>query len=153
MVLEPYDDLFTQMEREMERITQDAFQRFDHTLTRIRPWQPRVDVCETADAVVVIVELAGLNPETISRQVEVTLSPDDRSLLISGRREEATDQEDRVRCHQLEIYFGEFARVVPLPTDISIQRGRIAAVYRNGLLLVSLPKVASPARRRSVAAR
>ena len=139
-MFERYDDLFRQMEQEMERVSEEAFRRFDQTLPRNRLWQPRVDVCETEDALVVIVELAGLSPDTISRQVSVTLSRDDRTLTISGRREEPPSKAERTRCHQLEIYYGDFARDVPLPHHTPIQRESLSASYRHGLLAICLPK-------------
>ena len=69
------------------------------------------------------------------------LSPDDRVLSVSGdRNEEDADRRDRVRCYQLEIYFGQFERQVVLPGDIRIDRDAISASCKDGFLVVTLPK-------------
>lgn len=139
-MFEQYDDLFRQMEQEMERVSEQAFRRFDRALPPSRVWQPRVDLCETEDALCVIVELAGLSPETISRQINVELSSDNRTLTISGRRDEPPSKSERTRCHQLEIYYGDFERNISLPHQILIRRENMSASYRHGLLTVHLPK-------------
>ena len=45
----------------------------------------------------------------------------------------------RVRIHLMEIDHGSFCREVELPEDVD--RDRIAANYRNGMLWIELPKV------------
>ncbi len=134
-----YINLFHQMEDEMERMTSDALRHFQRGPTRKTTWQPRADVCETHDAVIVIVELAGLTEDEIERQVKVTLSSDDRALRISGHRDEPSLPDERVACHQLEIMFGPFERIVPLP-NAGLIRDSISAHYRSGLLRITLPK-------------
>jgi len=76
----------------------------------------------------------------------VALSPDDRVLTVSGTRTEGhADREGRLRCHQLEIYFGPFERSVGLP-GVPVNRDAITASYRDGFLLVTLPKRQMPPR-------
>lgn len=102
-----------------------------------RFWQPLVDVHETGRAVIVKMELAGVR----ASDLQVTLSPDDRVLTVSGTRAEGQDdREGRMRCHQLEIYFGPFERSVALPAEVALDRDAIAAAYREGFLIVTLPK-------------
>ena len=139
-VFKNYEDLFRQMEQEMERMAESAMGRFQRVAPGTRIWQPRADVCETEDAVQVTVELAGLSPEAISRQVEITLSPDNRTLVLYGRRQEPECKGERLRCHQLEIYYGEFGRVIPLPHGVPIERENLSATYSDGLLVIELPK-------------
>ena len=139
-VSKPFDRLFQEMEQEMERMTRDALRYFNRDSARGQLWQPRVDVCETAEAVCVTVELAGLSEEEISRQIEITLDANNRALVISGRREEPCSDEERTRCHQLEIYYGNFQRVIHLPADVKIEGDRLSATYRHGLLSILLPK-------------
>ena len=82
-------------------------------------------------------ELAGVK----AADLQVSLTPDDRILNIIGTRAESHgDREGRVRCHQLEIYFGPFERAVALPTGIRLDRDAIKATYRDGFLSVRLPK-------------
>ncbi len=131
-------DLVRRMESEMQRLADEAMRAF---LTGVPPperfWQPRVDLHETTDAIVVKVELAGVDGTSL----RVHLSSDDRYLTVSGNRHEAEDERSgRIRCYQLEIYFGPFERQIPLPTDIRINRDGITARYTNGVLVVTLPK-------------
>ena len=131
-------DLLRQMENEMQRIADETLRGF---LTDIpapnRFWQPRVDMHETPDSVVVKVEVAGVVPE----QLNVSLAADDRVLTISGdRNEEDNERVDRIRCYQLEIYFGPFEREVILPGDAKIDRDAIVAAYKDGFLTITLPK-------------
>jgi HSP20 family protein len=106
------------------------------TLATGRCWEPRVDLLENHEALVVRAEIAGVRAEDI-----VLVFLDDRnSLLIRGvRREDAAINEDRTGIHLLEIYYGEFEREVRLP-DIPLLRDKIRAQYRNGFLTVLIPK-------------
>jgi HSP20 family protein len=94
-------------------------------------------VYETADSLVVKVELGGVRPDNL----QVSLSPDARVLTISGAREEEdAERADRIRCYQFEIYFGPFERHFVLPSEVRIDREGITASYRDGFLVVRLSK-------------
>jgi HSP20 family molecular chaperone IbpA len=132
-----YEEMVRQMEREMLRFQQEAF---GHVLGTGgwpgRMWQPNVDVCESEDCVWVRLEAAGLDLD----RTRVTLGPDNRVLTVTGYRPEPSDAcERRLRCHQLEIYFGHFERDILLP-DVSLDREAVRADYRDGMLIVTLPK-------------
>lgn len=133
-----YRDILRQMELEMQRLSDDALLSvFGPLGATERFWQPPADLCETEDALVVKAEIAGVHPDRIN----VSLSADDRMLVISGiRAEEEEERRARVRCYQLEIYYGPFERHVALPPDIPVDRDNISATYRNGVLTVRLPK-------------
>jgi HSP20 family protein len=138
MAFKDYRDLIRQMEREMQQLSDEAFRGFFAMPVggAGRFWQPAVDVHETETDVVVKMELAGGKADDL----QVSLSSDDRVLTISGTRTEShSDREGRVRCHQLEIYFGPFERLVPLPA-MPIDRDAIKAAYKDGFLTVMLPK-------------
>jgi len=137
-VFRNYRDILRQMELEMQRLSDDALLSvFGPLGATERFWQPPVDLCETEDALVVKAELAGVHPDRIN----VSLSADDRMLVISGiRAEDEEERRARVRCYQLEIYYGPFERHVALPPDIPVDRDNISATYRNGVLTVRLPK-------------
>ena len=87
---------------------------------------------------VIKVCVAGLAAE----EVELTLSSDNRFLTMRGVRvERDADKADRVRYHQLEVYYGPFERVVPLPSDAPLDRDKLNATYKDGFLKVVLPKI------------
>lgn len=138
MAFKDYRDIIKQMEREMQQLQDEALRGFfDVSMGSAgRFWQPPVDIHETDGHLVVKMELAGAR----SDDLQVSLSPDDRVLTVTGARAEAhPDREGRIRCHQLEIYFGPFERAVGLP-PIPVNRDRITATYKDGFLQVTLPK-------------
>lgn len=126
------------MEREMQRIADEALRGFFSGVPQPEKyWQPRADVHETAASVIVKVEVPGVRPDALT----VALSSDDRVLTVSGTRyEDHEEREDRIRCYQLEIYFGPFERQIPLPAGVRVDRDAVTAKYRDGMLLVHIPK-------------
>jgi len=143
-----YEDIIRQMEREMERLTEGWRGFFDPLPSPGRFWQPRTDVYETESSLVVKVEAAGLriDPDTGSlADVHVDLSQDGRVLTIRGQRlEDCEECVGRVRWYRFEIYFGPFELAIPLPGDVAVDGDAIAGRYKDGFLIVVLPKVAKP---------
>lgn len=137
-----YEDLIRQMEQEFER-SDEVLRRVLHAFTSPeRFWEPRADVYETREAVKVKVELAGVRPDSI----QVELSADARSLSIRGVREdERKEAVDRILFHQMEIYLGPFERLLPLPPGAEVDRDQVTAAYRDGFLMITLPKQTRPA--------
>src|SRR5690349_8978038 len=118
-------------------------QRLHEEMTRVRPvlasgkmWEPRVDVLEDDSRIIIKAEVAGVRGEDI----QLLYIPERHSVLIRGlRREEDYEDGDRVRFYQLEIFYGPFQREVKLP-DVSVRSDQIKANYRNGFLIVLIPK-------------
>lgn len=134
-----YGDIVKQMEYEMQRCSAEAMRRLlelpggGHEF-----WLPRTDVYETETDLVVRVEIAGIKRDSLA----VTLSPDRRTLRIRGTRDEQhIDNRRKLRYHQLEVYFGPFEREVALPPDLQVDSENVGATYREGFLIVSLPKL------------
>ena len=116
-------------------------------------WTPSVNLYETAESYLVCADLSGVDKEKID--VEVV----DQVLKLRGSRAVPTLDEDtvqasdhpvhggerppqehrRIRIHLMEIDHGSFCREVELPEDVD--RDRISANYRNGMLWIELPKV------------
>jgi HSP20 family protein len=132
-------DLIKQMERDMLQISDEIFRGFfDSPLVSGRFWHPSMDVYENDTHIVVKVEIAGVRVD----EVQVSLSPDDRSLTVSGvRRESEHGRNSRLRAHQLEIYCGPFGRTITLPQTQAIDRDAVAANYKDGILTISIPKL------------
>ncbi len=133
-----YEDVIRQMERELEEMAHQAFRKqAGRGVPSESLWQPRTDVCECTDRIAVRMELAGVDPD----RIDITLAPDDRQITIRGARDESHDEDsDRVRCYQLEIYYGSFERTIRLPGDVRVDRDRLTARYTNGFLCITLPK-------------
>ncbi|MBI2844499.1 MAG: Hsp20/alpha crystallin family protein [Armatimonadetes bacterium] len=133
-----YEEMLEELDREMRRLSDDMLmQMFRLPGSAGQVWSPRVDVYETKDDLVIKVCAAGIKPE----QVEVSLSADDRFLTVRGVRTEGNiERRGVVRYYQLEVYYGPFERVIPLPAEVMIDRERLQAVYTDGFLVVILPK-------------
>lgn len=97
-----------------------------------KAWKPLCDVYECEDHFSVIVELAGVDEE----KVEVTLKQ--RVLSIRGHRKQNKPAGIN-NTYLLEINYGDFERVLELPTDIDQDATR--AIYRRGFLEIVLPKL------------
>ena len=97
--------------------------------SRSHVWQPPTDVYETDVAIVVQMEIAGM------QNAEFTISIDKRMLSISGVRPGISEQG---AYYQIEISTGEFLSIVELPA--AIIHDKIEAVYHDGFLRVILPK-------------
>jgi len=93
-------------------------------------WEPDVDISETADAVLVRAELAGV------RREDLRVSVDGDVLRISGIR--VIEDSAVVRLHQMEVASGPFERRVTIPVEF--ERERVVAHLSDGLLTVSLVK-------------
>lgn len=135
-----YDEMLEELEREMRRVSDDVLlQMFRVSSASGDVWSPRVDVYETQENVVVKVCAAGLD----INQMELSISGDNRFLTMRGMRVEMDEDKcERIRYHQLEVYYGPFERIVALPHDVPLDRDRMSATYKDGFLKVILPKLA-----------
>ena len=129
------EEWFWQVGIDIQRMSEEL-SRSGPTLIRGMFWEPRVDLIEDATCIVVKAEIGGVRSEDI----ELIFSAERNSLLIRGiRREEDFPASARIGCYQLEIYYGEFEREVRLP-ELPLSPDGIKAHYRNGFLLVMIPK-------------
>lgn len=137
-MLKNHEDILKQMEFEMQRCSAEAMRRLLELPADAREfWLPRADVYETEEDLVVRVEVSGIQRESLN----VSLSADRRILSIRGTRSELhVDPRRKIRYHQLEVYFGSFERDVLLPSDLQVDADHVSATYRDGFLVVSLPK-------------
>jgi HSP20 family protein len=89
------------------------------------------EVRETEDALVVRLEVAGMDPDGFEIVVV------DHDLVVRG--EKRVERESREgRYHLMECAYGSFERRVPLPVEVD--QARASARYRAGVLQVTLPK-------------
>jgi HSP20 family protein len=107
-------------------------------------WVPNADVIEHADGILVRLELAGVLHESI--QIAVA----NAALLITGKRANPHTGSTAAgyRFRQMEIEYGPFERVLPLPYPID--HNQVQARYGNGMLEINLPRTVSAAKRKTV---
>jgi HSP20 family protein len=134
----PERDLFAnfeRMRREMDELFGDVFDRSGLAPRRRGGFSPAVDVfyehppAPDPPRAVVHAELAGIDPDEISLEIE------GRELIIAGHRR-PSESEGRV-YQQLEIDFGPFRRTIPLGAEVVADEAR--ATYRDGILRIELP--------------
>ncbi|RKY23366.1 MAG: hypothetical protein DRP79_09345 [Planctomycetota bacterium] len=94
-------------------------------------WDPPADIYETESSVVIRVEAGGMH----KNDFDVKLAAD--SLRIRGCRME-NEPHPKTRIHQMELNYGPFEKIIrgipPIRTE------QIQATYKNGFLVITLPK-------------
>lgn len=94
-------------------------------------WQPKVDVYENDNAIVVKAELPGVDKDEIAVDVE------GRILTLKGeRRTEHGAKEDNY--YRRERTYGHFERAFTLPVEVDSEA--IKAEYKDGVLKIEVPK-------------
>ncbi|MGH9943159.1 MAG: Hsp20/alpha crystallin family protein [Pyrinomonadaceae bacterium] len=96
-------------------------------------WSPPVDLCESAEAVKVCVELPGVAAD----QIEVWLTS--QHVRVCGQKRRRT-RRGVLTHHCSERSYGNFSRAIPLRWPVSICDA--TATLRDGLLVIHLPKLA-----------
>ncbi|HEV7178754.1 MAG TPA: Hsp20/alpha crystallin family protein [Candidatus Baltobacteraceae bacterium] len=96
-------------------------------------FEPNADVFvdEESGQVVVAVEVAGADPESLRVAV------DDRYLSITGRRTGVANVTPRGSFIQKEIAYGAFGKRIALP--VAVDFGDVVANYADGVLVIALP--------------
>lgn len=93
-------------------------------------WTPALDLYQSNDNVVAVVELPGMRKE------DIEISLHDQVLTISGERKQETPESDN--AERSERYIGKFRRSVTLP--VRVEGSKVSATYQDGILTVTLPK-------------
>jgi HSP20 family protein len=96
-----------------------------------RLWAPLCDMWETKEDLVVSFELPGVS----EKDVNVSITGD--LLTVRGERQ-WQEQAKNDNYHRLERMYGKFERSVQLP--FPVQANKVKATYRDGVLVVTLPK-------------
>ncbi|MBI1886750.1 MAG: Hsp20/alpha crystallin family protein [Chloroflexi bacterium] len=128
-------DIFAEFERVRERMEQAWKQMLGPPGSpRFCPpvLEPPADVYETEDAVIVVLDIAGIGDQ------EVEISVEGKTISVRGEREAAPGRPGRLYS-QMEICYGPFVRELLLPADVDPDG--VKATYNDGLLEIVLPKV------------
>lgn len=136
------EDPFYAFRREMERTFDDFFGGgFGLTpynrggfMESFGSFTPQVDVTENDKEVRITAELPGLE----EKDIDVSLSND--VLTISG--EKKAEKEDKGdNYYRMERSYGSFQRSIPLPSEVDTDK--CDAIFKNGVLQITLPKIPS----------
>ena len=94
-------------------------------------WNPAVDLYENEDRFVIKAELAGVDKENISIDLENGV------LTLSGERSDDSEvNEDNY--YRRERTYGKFRRAFSLPADVDSDK--IKAEFKDGVLSIEVPK-------------
>lgn len=126
--------------QEMERWSKDLDRFMTHVNTRSRSypsamnylaWNPDVNIYETADSLLVVAELAGVETGDIQIKYEGS-----RLVVLGQRRQFVPD--GVIAVHRMEIQPGPFAFIVDLPWAVTAEDAE--AKLEAGILRIRLRK-------------
>jgi HSP20 family protein len=95
---------------------------------------PRIDLIENDKELIVSVEVPGMDEN------DIQVSMNDNLLSLSGHKETEKEEKGK-RFHRIERSSGSFRRDIPLPVEVD--QDRVEAVFKNGVVTVTLPKIES----------
>ncbi|WCR09671.1 Hsp20/alpha crystallin family protein [Paracoccus stylophorae] len=121
------DNPMMSLQRDLNRVFEDFWGRFDNPFGGMTAGGPRTDISETDEAMLVSVDLPGLDENDI--EVNVT----DDMLTIRGEREEKTDKDGFTSQSRRS-----FHRMIPVPPGVDPEKAE--AEFKRGVLTVTLPK-------------
>jgi HSP20 family protein len=122
------------LQNQVNRLFDSALHGWAGDANGTTPWTPAADIYETEDELVVTLDLPGVDPKMVDIRVENNI------LTIRGERQ-FNEAQNKESFHRVERSYGAFARSFSLST--SVDADKIRAVYKNGLLNISLPKAES----------
>ena len=117
--------------KQMERFEEELGKLFARPGAPSGTWMPAVDVEQTPAEIVFTFDLPGMSPEDVKIELH------DRTLTVSGSREEKRDEEHE-GFHTRERVFGRFGRSFTLP-DV-VRPEEIRAEFAKGELHVHVPR-------------
>ena len=128
----PLQDLMVLQDR-MNRLFEDATQRRNRADAEAgdeferADWTPAADIYETESGYLIAMDLPGIDRQALEIDV------DENRLLVKGTR-----AIDEPKQHRVERPRGKFLRTFTVPA--SVEQGKIAAEYKDGVLQIRLPK-------------
>lgn len=135
-VSEEFDEFTVRVERLWTQLRLGRIQQPQYSPSFVRP---SIDIYQTDDAVVVLVEAPGM------RNQELRLELDADQLTISGEKPGKLCEEEGV-FSQLEISRGLFSRTVQLPAAVDPDGVKLS--YDDGYVEIRLPRVSQRLERR-----
>lgn len=110
----------------------EEYTRLAEWIEATREGQLAIDMYETAEEVVVVAAVAGINSEHLEIKIENDI------VTIRGARTRPVD-EPLTRYHYQEYYWGPFSRSVLIPQAVDKDEAR--AELLRGILIIRLPKI------------
>jgi HSP20 family protein len=122
----------------INRLHRELDQAFDGS-AREATWSPAVDIHEEAGRFVVRADLPGVKP------ADINITAEKGVLTLRGERN-FEQKEDDGHYSRIERVRGKFTRSFTLPENVAT--AEIKAQFKDGVLELTIPKVAKPEPRR-----
>jgi HSP20 family protein len=100
-----------------------------------RRWMPAINLYEKENNLIVEAELPGIPKDAVK------INCTDHTLTIQGETKKE-EEEKKEGYYRMERRYGSFYRSVPLPENVDY--GKAKAEFKDGVLTITLPKVAKP---------
>lgn len=123
-----FDDLTSNLDRSFSDMFSDLKPQFR---LANQCWNPAVDIYQTPKEMIVRMEIAGVEKEDLSIEIN------SRAVRIRGRRSELARLADSA-YRLAEIQYGQFERVLHLPEPIDPQS--VTSTYLNGFLEIHMAR-------------
>jgi HSP20 family protein len=133
-LIKEFNNLRQQIDRLFEDFTRKQPQLAIFSSMVDPPWMPAIELQETETKLVLKAQLPGIEPSELDIQVS------ENAVFLSGEHQERHKTGEK-GLFRSEFHYGQFKRVIPLPT--SIHREQVTAEMASGLLTLTMPK-ASP---------
>lgn len=116
---------------DMEDVFDDLFSDDFEGLTGKLELVPAVDMVEDKENITITAEIPGVEQKDVSVTIENDI------LAIQGEKKSLEEVKEKNYC-KVERRYGSFTRNIALPA--SVQAETVTAVFKNGVLTVTLPK-------------
>ena len=128
--LKPWTGM-TGFKSEMDRLLERFLEPVWAEAPALGEWEPKVDVTESKESVMVKAEIPGVEPKDIWVSIEAGV------LTIKGEKHHEKEEKDK-RYHRVERSYGAFYRMMRLPAPVD--GSKTTATFKDGLLTITLPK-------------
>jgi HSP20 family protein len=121
----------TDLKKFFENFNPPNFGDWGINATKSNSFSPRVDVTEDKENLYVHAEVPGVDKS------DIKISIVDDVLTISGEKK-SEEKDEKKNYYRIERNYGAFTRSFTLPSEVVVDK--IAAEYKEGVLVVTLPK-------------
>lgn len=129
--------VLARLREELEKLFQEVALAGD-SLAGASGWNPPVDILETPDDLMIVMDVPGLAPESLTVEIEGS------SVIVSGDRR--LDYGAGLKFHCLERAEGSFSRRIQILAAVDGRESEVRLA--DGLLRIRLPKIQERRRRR-----
>ena len=120
------DTLRKEMDNLLERFIPDFGRSLDGAI-----FVPSAEIDETDTEFHLKLEIPGMSADDLDIEVS------DAAVSVTGERKSETQSEEN-GSRRSEFYYGKFERYIPFPSHI--ERDKVVAEYKDGILKLTLPK-------------